>query len=295
MIKKSIFKNPTLPYLLVAPQLIITFLFFFWPAGKALVQAFMLSDPFGQSSQFVWFENFKFLFQSPEYFIAMRKTFLFSTATAIFSLSSGLLFAVLANRLIRFKTTVRSTLIWPYAIAPAMSGVLWLFLLHPSFGIAGYYFNEILKLNWNPVLNENHAILMVVFAASWKQISYNFVFFIGGLQAIPKSVIEAAAIDGAGPIRRFWFIVFPLLTPTLFFLFTMNLVYAVFDTFGVIHTMTQGGPGGGTTTLVYKVYADGFVGLDLGSSAAQSVILMIITMIVTTIQFKFIERKVQYT
>jgi sn-glycerol 3-phosphate transport system permease protein len=294
MLKRSYFKNPILPYLLILPQILITIVFFFYPAGKALIQAFLISDPFGGHSEFVWFENFQAIFETAEYWESMVTTLIFSFATALLALSAGLLLAVLVNRIIRFKSYARTLLIWPYAIAPAMAGVLWLFMFHPSYGVIGYFMKETLNWDWNPILNGNHAMLLVIVAAAWKQVSYNFVFFLGGLQSIPKSVIEAATIDGAGPIRRFWVITFPLLTPTIFFLVVMNLVYAFFDTFGVIHTTTEGGPGGATNILVYKVYSDGFVGLDLGSSAAQSVVLMAITLFLTFIQFRYIEKKVQY-
>lgn len=294
MLKRSRFSNPYLPYLLILPQLLITVVFFFYPAFEALVQAFLLTDPFGQTSQFVWFDNFEFLFDSKEYWKSFGVTFIFSVSTCVVSLSSGLLLAVLTNRVINFRRWVRSLFIWPYAIAPAIAGVLWLYLFHPSYGVLGHLLTQYLKVNWNPTLNGAHAMILVVLAASWKQISYNYVFFLSGLQGVPKSIIEAAAIDGAGPVRRFWYIVFPMLTPTFFFLVVMNFVYAFFDTFGIIHTTTEGGPGGATTTLVYKVYKDGFVGLDLGGSATQSVVLMIMTIVLTSIQFRFLEKKVQY-
>lgn len=295
MLKRSHFANPILPYLLIIPQMLIVIFFFFWPAGEALLQAFQISDPFGQGSQFVWFDNFKSLFQTPQYREAFAKTLVFSISTASLSLIMGLFLAALTNRILKLKTITRTLLIWPYAVAPAMAGMLWLFIFHPTYGVVGHFLNSTLDMGWNPVLNGTHAMAMVVIAASWKQISYNFVFFLGGLQAIPRSILEAAAIDGAGPIRRFFVIVFPLLSPTIFFLIVMNLVYAFFETFGVIHATTEGGPGGATSTLVYKVYSDGFVGQDLGGSAAQSVVLMIITIVLTIVQFKFVEKKVHYT
>lgn len=294
MLKRAHYKRSLLPYLLVTPQILVTIIFFFWPAAKALVGAFFISDAFGQNSSFVWFDNFKILLSSPEYWSSLKVTFFFSTMTALLSLSSGLLLAVLANRLKSFKAAVQTLLIWPYAVAPAMAGMLWLFLFHPTYGMIGYFLNEVLKMGWNPILNNQHALLLVIVASAWKQVSYNFIFFLSGLQSIPQSLIEAAAIDGASPSKRFWKIVFPLLSPTLFFLLVINLVYAIFDTFGVIHTTSQGGPGGSTNILVYKVYADGFVGLDLGSSAAQSVILMILTIVFTIVQFRYVEKKVQY-
>ncbi len=294
MLKRSHYNNPVIPYLLILPQLFVTVFFFFWPAGAALIQAFQLSDPFGQGSQFVGLENFKALFATPEYRMAIYKTILFSFLTAFVSIAIGLFLATLTNRLIRFRKIAQTLLIWPYAVAPAMAGILWLFLFHPSYGVLGYILNSKLNFSWNPILNPNHALVLVVLASSWKQISYNFVFFLSGLQSIPKSVIEAASLDGASPFQRYFAIVLPLLSPTIFFLMVMNLIYALFDTFGVIHATTQGGPGGATNTMVYKVYLDGFVGLDLGSSAAQSVILMVMTVIFTIVQFKYVEKKVHY-
>jgi len=255
----------------------------------------MLSDPFGQRNTFVWFDNFIYLFTDPLYLKSISITLVFSFSTAFVSISLGLLIASLANRALKAKAFMRTMLIWPYAVAPAISGILWLFLLHPSFGVVAIAMKKYLHIQWNPVLYGNDALIMVIMASAWKEISYNFVFFIAGLQAIPKSIVEAAAIDGAGPFRRFWTIVFPLLSPTIFFLSVMNIIYAFFETFGIIHTVTQGGPGGSTNTMVYKVYQDGFVGLNLGSSSAQSVILMALIIFITLIQFKYIEKKVQYT
>ncbi len=293
MLKRSHYENPILPYLLISPQMLIVILFFLWPAGAALLQAFQISDPFGQGTAFVWFDNFKNLFETLEYRQSFLKTLVFSVSTALLSLLMGLALAALTNRILKIKTVTRTLLIWPYAVAPAMAGMLWLFLFHPTYGVIGHFLVSN-GVDWNPVLNGTHAMVMVIIAASWKQISYNFVFFLGGLQAVPRSILEAAAIDGAGPLRRFFVIVLPLLSPTIFFLIVMNLVYAFFDTFGVIHATTEGGPGGATSTLVYKVYSDGFVGQDLGGSAAQSVILMVITVILTIVQFKVVEKKVHY-
>ncbi|MCB9060473.1 MAG: sn-glycerol-3-phosphate ABC transporter permease UgpA [Halobacteriovoraceae bacterium] len=294
MDKKSIYPHRFLPYFLIAPQILITFVFFIWPAGVALKQAFLISDPFGGESEFVWFEIFEILFEGDQYLNSFARTLGFSFATVFLSMSIGLLMAVLINRTIRYKRLTRTITILPYAMAPAIAGILWMFLFHPTFGSIGYFLNNVLGFEWNPTLNESHAFILVIIAASWKQISYNFVFFTAGLQAIPKSILEAAVIDGAGPIKRFWSIIFPLLSPTLFFLMIMNMIYSFFDTFGIIHTTTEGGPGGATNILVYKVYTDGFVGLDLGQSAAQSVILMILTIFITIFQFKFIEKKVNY-
>lgn len=262
---------------------------------QGLIQSFLLSDPFGQSSKFVWFYNYIEIFTDPLYLKSIFTTFTFSIAVASVSITLGLFIATMANRALRATALVRTLLIWPYAVAPAISGILWLFLLHPSYGIVALGINSLFGLNWNPVLNGTDAMVMITIASAWKQISYNFVFFMAGLQAIPKSLIEAAAIDGASPFTRFWSITFPLLSPTFFFLTVMNIIYSFFETFGVIHTVTQGGPGGSTNILVYKVYQDGFVGLNLGSSSAQSVVLMTLIVVITVLQFRYVEKKVQYT
>ncbi len=295
MIKRSHFTSKTLAYLLITPQILVTLTFFYWPAAQGLLQSVMLSDPFGRRSRFVWFDNFITIFTDPLYLKSIGITLGFSLATAVTSIVFGLFIASLANRALRAKALIRTMLIWPYAVAPAISGILWLFLLHPSFGVVAYFLKHRIGINWNPVLSGTDAFIMVVLASAWKEVSYNFVFFMAGLQAVPHSLIEAAAMDGAGPFRRFWTITFPLLSPTLFFLMVMNVIYAFFETFGVIHTVTQGGPGGATNTLVYKVYQDGFIGLNLGSSAAQSVVLMILIISITVLQFRFVERKVQYS
>ncbi|MBW2682555.1 MAG: sn-glycerol-3-phosphate ABC transporter permease UgpA [Deltaproteobacteria bacterium] len=295
MIKRSTFKSGYLPYLLILPQILITLTFFYWPAFQGLIQSFLLSDPFGRSSKFVWFYNYIELFTDPLYLKSIVTTVTFSIAVATVSITLGLFIATMANRALRATALVRTLLIWPYAVAPAISGILWLFLLHPSYGIVALAINDWFGAEWNPVLYGKDAMIMITMASSWKQISYNFVFFMAGLQAIPKSLIEAAAIDGASPFKRFWAITFPLLTPTFFFLSVMNIIYSFFETFGVIHTVTQGGPGGSTNILVYKVYQDGFVGLNLGSSAAQSVVLMSLIILITFLQFRYVEKKVQYT
>jgi sn-glycerol 3-phosphate transport system permease protein len=294
MIKRSFFKSRYLPYLLILPQIIVTMTFFYWPAIQGLSQSFFLSDPFGRKSTFVWFYNYIELFTDPLYLKSILTTFAFSLAVAAVSLSLGLFIASMANRALRAKALVRTMLIWPYAVAPAISGIMWLFLLHPSYGVVALGIKEWIGVDWNPVLYGGDAMVMIVMASAWKQISYNFVFFMAGMQAIPKSLIEAAAIDGASPFKRFWFISFPLLSPTFFFLTVMNIIYSFFETFGIIHTITQGGPGGSTNILVYKVYQDGFVGLNLGSSAAQSVVLMSLIIVITFLQFRFVEKKVQY-
>ncbi len=295
MIKRSTFKSGYLPYLLILPQVLVTLTFFYWPALQGLIQSFLLSDPFGRSSKFVWFYNYIEIFTDQLYLKSILTTITFSLAVATVSIILGLFIATMANRALRATAVVRTLLIWPYAVAPAISGILWLFLLHPSYGIVALGINKWLGMDWNPVLNGKDAMVMITMAAAWKQISYNFVFFMAGLQAVPKSLIEAAAIDGASPLKRFWAITFPLLSPTFFFLSVMNIIYSFFETFGVIHTVTQGGPGGSTNILVYKVYQDGFVGLNLGSSSAQSVVLMSLIIFITVLQFRYVEKKVQYT
>ncbi|HEX2552418.1 MAG TPA: sn-glycerol-3-phosphate ABC transporter permease UgpA [Microvirga sp.] len=293
MEKRAIFNNKVLPYALLLPQLAITFVFFYWPASQAIWQSFLVQDAFGLSTEFVWFENYEAVFSQPEYYRAMVTTALFSFLVALFSLGLGLLLASQADKNIRGANPYKTLLLWPYAVAPAIAGVLWLFLFHPSLGTLSKPL-RLLGVNWNPLLNGNHALILVVVAATWNQISYNFLFFLAGLASIPKSVIEAAAIDGAGPLRRFWTVIFPLLSPTTFFLLVINIVYVFFHTFGIIDAVTGGGPYGSTATMVYKVYADGRLGGDLGGSAAQSVILMIIVIGLTAFQFRYVERKVQY-
>ncbi|WP_089177473.1 sn-glycerol-3-phosphate ABC transporter permease UgpA [Bosea sp. AS-1] len=293
MQKNAYFKGLTIPFLLLLPQLAITVVFFYWPASQAVWQSFLLQDAFGTSTEFVWFENYQALFADPGYLKAFINTAVFSTFVCIFSLSIALLFAVMADRQIRGAEIYKTLLIWPYAVAPAIAGVLWLFMFDPSLGMLARGLQS-LGIGWNPRLNGNHAMLLVILAATWKQISYNFLFFLAGLQSIPKSVIEAAVIDGARPMRRFWTIVFPLLSPTTFFLLVVNIVYVFFDTFGIIDAVTGGGPSGATETLVYKVFSDGKGGSDLGGSAAQSVVLLIMVIALTAIQFRFIERKVSY-
>ncbi|NGM88022.1 sn-glycerol-3-phosphate ABC transporter permease UgpA [Parapusillimonas sp. SGNA-6] len=293
MEKRVVFNHRTLPYLLLAPQLAITIVFFFLPAGQAMWQSFRLEDPFGLSSQFVGLANFAELFANEDYVNSFKVTAYFSVLVAVLGLTISLLLAVMADRVVRGAGLYKTLLIWPYAVATAVAGVLWLFLFSPSVGILAVYLVEA-GLAWNPRLDGDDAMALVVLASVWKQISYNFLFFLAGLQAIPRSLIEAAAIDGAGPGRRFWTIVFPLLSPTTFFLLVVNVIYAFFDTFAIIDIMTQGGPGTSTSILVYKVYNAGFKGLDIGSSAAQSVILMIIVILLTVAQFRYIDRKVNY-
>jgi len=293
MEKRALFRSSWLPYALLLPQLAVTVIFFFLPAGQALYQSLLIQDPFGGNLQFVWFDNFKDLFNDPLYLASFKVTALFSVLVAGLGLSISLVLAVFADRIIRGAGIYKTLLIWPYAVAPAIAAVLWMFLFNPTLGIAAYWLRAG-GVDWNYVLYGNQALLLVVVAAVWKQVSYNFLFFLAGLQSIPKSLIEAAAIDGAGPVKRFVTIIFPLLSPTTFFLLVVNVVYAFFDTFGIIDAATSGGPGQATEILVYKVYKDGFKGLDLGGSAAQSVILMAIVIALTVVQFRYVERKVQY-
>ena len=293
MEKRARFQSRWLPYALILPQIAVTLVFFFWPAGQAVYQSLYIQDPFGGNLQFVGLDNFRELFNDEHYLASFKVTALFSVLVATLGLSVSLVLAVLADRIVRGAMVYKTLLIWPYAVAPAIAAVLWVFLFNPSIGIAGYWLNR-MGVDWNYVLNGNQALLLVVMAAVWKQISYNFLFFLAGLQSIPKSLLEAAAIDGAGPVKRFVTIVFPLLSPTTFFLLVINLVYAFIDTFGIIDAATSGGPGQATEILVYKLYKDGFKGLDLGASGAQSVILIVILVTLTVIQFRFVERKVQY-
>ena len=293
MEKRVVFRSSWLPWALIAPQLAVISIFFFWPAGQALVQSFQQSDAFGTSVEWVGLENFQRLWDDPTYLASFSTTAVFSALVAVLGISISLLLAVFADRVVRGTHFYRTLLIWPYAVAPAVAGVLWLFMFAPSIGVVSYALGT-LGFDWNHLLNSSHAMTLIVMAAVWKQLSYNFLFFLAGLQSIPKSLIEAAAIDGARPWRRFWTIQFPLLSPTTFFLLVINVVYAFFDTFAIVDAATQGGPGKDTAILVYKVYYDGFKALDLGGSAAQSVVLMVIVIALTVVQFKFVEKKVNY-
>jgi len=293
MQKRVVFPGKVLPYLLMAPQLAVTLVFFIWPALQALRQSVLVEDAFGLSTRFVWFENFARLFRDPNYLNSIEVTALFSLAVTAVGLGLSLLLAVMADHVIRGASGYKTLLIWPYAVAPAVAGALWGFLFNPTIGEVSALL-RLLGVDWNFIVNGEQALILVVIAACWNQLSYNFVFFLAGLQSIPKSLIEAAAIDGAGPGRRFWTIVFPMLSPTAFFLLTVNVVYAFCDTFGIIDTVTKGGPDMATNILVYKVYSDSFRALDLGGSAAQSVLLMIIVVALTVVQFRYIERRVHY-
>lgn len=293
MLKRVHFPSSILPFLLVAPQIAITLVFFIWPAAQAMYQSFLVEDAFGLSTEFVWFENFELLLEDEQYLDSFGRTLFFSGAVAFLSMFLALVLAAFADRIVRGSMTYRTLLIWPYAVAPVLAGALWVFMFNPTLGIISYFL-EGFGIEWNHYLNGSQAMALVIFAATWKQIAYNFLFYLAAMQSIPRSVIEAAAIDGAGPLRRFVTIIFPLIAPTTFFLLVINAVYAFFDTFPIIHGVTSGGPAGATTTLVYKVYSDGFIGLDLGGSAAQSVILMIMVIGLTFVQFRYIERRVQY-
>ena len=293
MEKRVLFQSSWLPWLLVAPQMAIVLVFFFWPAGQAVYQSMLQQDAFGTSTVFTGLENFQRLLDDPTYLASFKTTAAFSLLVAICGLTIALLLAVMANRVVRGATAYKTLLIWPYAVAPVVAGVLWLLMFASPYGIVAYALRA-MGLEWDHLLNPNHAMALIVMAAVWKQISYNFLFFLAGLQSIPHSLIEAAAIDGASPWKRFWSIVFPLLSPTTFFLLVINVIYAFFDTFAIVDAATHGGPGKDTSILVYKVYYDGFKALDMGGSAAQSVVLMVIVIALTVVQFRFVEKKVQY-
>ena len=293
MEKRVLFRSAYLPWLLLAPQLAVIAVFFFWPASQAVLQSFQLQDAFGTSTEWVGLDNFRRLFGDASYLESFKTTAIFSVLVASLGLGISLMLAVFADRVVKGAQVYKTLLIWPYAVAPAVAGVLWLFMFSPSIGVVAYALGAV-GFEWNHLLNSTHAMSLIVMAAVWKQISYNFLFFLAGLQSIPKSLIEAAAIDGARPWRRFWTIQFPLLSPTTFFLLVINVVYAFFDTFAIIDASTQGGPGRDTAILVYKVYYDGFKAMDLGGSAAQSVVLMAIVIALTVAQFRYVEKKVQY-
>jgi len=293
MEKRVLFRSSWLPWVLIAPQLAIISVFFFWPAAQAVLQSFQQEDAFGMSTEWVGLANFINLFDDPSYLGSFQRTALFSVLVAGIGIALALVLAIFADRIVRFAMLYKTLLIVPYAVAPVIAGVLWVFLLSPSIGVVTYYLGK-LGYEWNSMMNDRQAMALIIMASVWKQISYNFLFFLAGLQSIPKALIEAASIDGAGPWRRFWNIQLPLLSPTTFFLLVINIVYAFFDTFGIIDAATQGGPGQSTSILVYKVYQDGFKALDLGGSAAQSVILMFIVIALTVVQFRYVEKKVQY-
>ncbi|MEO6015752.1 MAG: sn-glycerol-3-phosphate ABC transporter permease UgpA [Polaromonas sp.] len=293
MEKRVVFKSSWLPWLLILPQMTVILVFFFWPAAQAILQSLQQQDAFGTSVEFVGLDNFRQLIGDPSYLDSFKTTALFSVLVAVIGISLSLMLAVFADRILSGGTFYKTMLILPYAVAPAVAAVLWVFMFSPSLGVVSYALGKV-GINWNHLLNSTHAMTLIVMAAVWKQISYNFLFFLAGLQSIPKSLIEAAAIDGARPWRRFWTVQFPLLTPTTFFLLVINVVYAFFDTFAIVDAATEGGPGRDTTILVYKVYHDGFKAMDLGGSAAQSVVLMFIVVLLTVVQFRYVEKKVNY-
>jgi sn-glycerol 3-phosphate transport system permease protein len=293
MEKRVVFRSAWLPWVLLAPQLLVIGIFFFWPASQALIQSFQLQDAFGSSTQWVGLENFERLWNDPSYLESFKTTAVFSLLVASIGIGLSLMLAVFADRIIRGAMLYKTMLILPYAVAPAVAAVLWVFMFSPSLGVVSYALGKV-GIDWNHLLNGTHAMTLIVMAAVWKQISYNFLFFLAGLQSIPKSLIEAAAIDGAHPWRRFWTIQFPLLSPTTFFLLVINVVYAFFDTFAIVDAATGGGPGKETSILVYKVYHDGFRAMDMNGSAAQSVVLMVIVVALTVVQFRYVEKKVQY-
>ncbi len=293
MEKRVVFRSGWLPWALLAPQLVVISVFFFWPASQALVQSLQVQDAFGSSTEWVGLQNFRQLFNDPGYLDSFKTTALFSVLVAVIGISLALLLAVFADRIVRGAMLYKTLLILPYAVAPAVAAVLWVFMFSPSLGVVAYALEKV-GIEWNHLLNSTHAMTLIVMASIWKQISYNFLFFLAGLQSIPKSLIEAAAIDGARPWRRFWTVQFPLLSPTTFFLLVINVVYAFFDTFAIVDAATQGGPGKDTAILVYKVYYDGFKAMDLGGSAAQSVVLMVIVIALTVVQFRYVEKKVNY-
>jgi sn-glycerol 3-phosphate transport system permease protein len=293
VVKRAHFKHKFLPYLLLLPQLAVTAIFFLWPAGRAIYQSFLREDIWGFSAEFVWFENYVRIFNDPLYIQSFTTTIIFSVAVAFLSLAFGLLLAAAADWVVRGTNAYRGMIMWPYAVAPAVAGALWYFLFNPSLGIVAFFLDA-LGYDWNHYIRGIDALILVIIASAWKQVGYNFLFFLAGMQAIPKSLVEAAAIDGATPIRRFWSIVFPLLAPITFFLIVINSVYAFFETFGVIHATTDGGPVQATSILVFKVFKTGFEGQDLGSSSAQSVVLMAIVIVLAIVQFRYLDRRVNY-
>jgi sn-glycerol 3-phosphate transport system permease protein len=291
--KRTTFPNKGLPFLMVAPQLIITLVFFIWPAAQAVKSSFERADPFGLSTKFVGLAHYARLFSDPLYLASIGRTALFAASVTAISMGFALVLAVAVSRVIRTAQTYTTLLVWPYAVAPVVAGILWWFLFNNATGILPYVLRYV-GIDWDTALNGDHAMTLVIIAASWKQISYNFLFFVAGMQSVPHALTEAAAIDGASPWKRFWTIIFPLLSPTTFFLFIVNINYVMFDTFAIIASTTGGGPNQATNTLVYKVYADGFIGLNLGSSSAQSVVLMLFVIVLTFVQFRYVERRVQY-
>jgi sn-glycerol 3-phosphate transport system permease protein len=291
--KRVVFPGILVPAALLVPQLAITFVFFVWPSLQSLRGSLFQQDAFGLSETFAGLDNFKRLFADPGYLASFGITLIFAFATTAIAMAAGLILAALANRVVTGSSLYRAVITWPYAVAPAIAGVLWWFLFNPTIGVLPRLLSP-LGIVWNHFLNSGQALMLIIIASAWKQVSYNFLFFLAGLQTIPQSLLEAAEIDGADGWRRFRLIVLPLLMPTTFFLTVVNLVYAFCDTFAVVHATTAGGPGQSTTTLVYKIFRDGFESLDLGGSAAQSVVLMVIVGALTVVQFRYIERNIHY-
>jgi sn-glycerol 3-phosphate transport system permease protein len=292
--KRAVFKNPGLPYLLVLPQVVVTLVFFVWPAWESLRLSFFRTSPFGDRTFFVGLENFQRLITDPDYYRSLVNSFVFAFGVTGLGVGLGLLVAALATQRIRGLAAYRTALLWPYGIAPPVAGIIFLFIFHPSYGVLPYWLSFVSRYEFNWLLKGWVAMVLVVVATAWTHVGYNIAFFLAGLLAIPTSVLEAASVDGAGPVRRFVSVVFPLLSPVTFYLVVVNLIFSFFGSFGVIHAVTQGGPGNATEILVFKVYKDGFVGLNLGSSAAQSVVLMIVVILLTALQFRYVERRVTY-
>jgi sn-glycerol 3-phosphate transport system permease protein len=292
--KRSVFKNRGLPYLLVLPQVLVTVVFFFWPAFESLRLSFFRTSAFGDKTTFVGFENFARLLASPTYYQSILNTFVFAFGVTALGVGAGLFVAALASQSIRGLLAYRTAVLWPYGIAPPIAGIIFLFMFHPSYGVLPYWLSFVTVYEFNWFLKGWVAMVLVILATAWTHVGYNIAFFLAGLLAIPPSVLEAANVDGAGPLRRFVSIVFPLLSPITFYLVVVNLIFSFFSSFGVIHAVTQGGPGNATEIMVFKVYKDGFIGLNLGSSAAQSVILMLVVIGLTALQFRYVEKRVTY-
>jgi sn-glycerol 3-phosphate transport system permease protein len=293
-VKHTVFPNRVLPYVLVLPQVLVTLVFFFWPAWKSLYLSVYRSSPFGGRDVYVGLDNFQALLLSPEYYTSVINSFVFAGLVTALGVGGGLIVAALANQKIRGLALYRSALLWPYGIAPAVAGIIFLFIFHPAYGILPYFMSFVTSYEFNWLLKGWIAMTLVVVATAWTHLGYNIAFFLAGLQAIPSSVMEAASVDGAGPIRKHTAIVFPLISPVTFYLVVVNMVFAFFNAFGVIHAVTRGGPGQATEIMVYKLWNDGFIGLNLGSSAAQSVILMVVVVGLTMLQFRYAEKKVTY-
>jgi len=293
--KRAVFPNRLLPYLLVLPQIAVTGVFFFWPALESVRLSVFRTSPFGDKSFFVGLENFRKLLTSSEYYSSIVNSFLFAFGVTAIGLGAGLLVAALATQKIRGLAAYRTAVLWPYGIAPPIAGIIFLFIFHPSYGALPYWLSFVTSYEFNWLLKGWVAMALVIVATAWTHVGYNIAFFLAGLLAIPASVLEAASVDGAGAIRRFRSIIFPLLSPITFYLLVVNLIFAFFGSFGVIHAVTQGGPGRATEIMVFKVYNDGLIGLNLGSSAAQSVLLMLVVIALTAIQFRFVEKRVTYS